>query len=473
MDDWKSFLLQYGYATDTPQFDNDGKQISEITIHNPERILNIDETEIARDSKKRNGNHSCNNVLINKSLPRPGVRASQGTGAHETLVAGMNGTYEPVPPFVIVSTSAEIEDNFKIDTGVLSSLPVVNVKFGMDEKQDMFCGHAVTKKGSMDTTLWPQYMQHILRLFPDVSPSNRVLLKLDGGPGKGNLGHLLAMHAMGVDFFPGYPNGSGYNQEADQVYSTFKPKMSTRCDFLEVKLNRELKLFDIGSLLDGDEDTAMEDRPFSWCFREESLRSACAKVGMFPLLTRASLADKRLRANQDEIDDEAGHDENPVAKQCAEVQAQHATAVAAGTAAGYDMTTLAAVKQPKKKRQSIERVTSGSLGDIVAAIKACPSKLSPGLLQVMIGTKAMNSREVMLGLLDRYAEAGKKVRDIAVRERDSANEALSACKELEDSFLPGGLTTEKVEKLTGNQLTTLLRCRHGAGAFGSVCCVWG
>jgi len=326
----------------------------------------------------------------------------------------------------------------------------------------MFCGHAVTKKGSMDSTLWPQYMQHILRLYPDVSPINRVLLKLDGGPGKGNLGHLLAMHAMGVDFFPGYPNGSGYNQEADQVYSTFKPKMSTRCDILEAK-GGTLTLSDIGSLLDGDDDTEAKDRPFSWCFREESLRSACAKVGMSPLFTRASLSDKRLRATQEDIDDVASHDENPVAKQCADVQAQHAASIAAGTAAGFDMSTLGNVKQPKKKKQNIERVTSGELGDIVDAIKKCPQRLTPGVLQLVMGTKAMNSREVMLGQLDRFHAAAKKQRDSVVAAQNAANAALSACQALEASFLPEGLDQEKVGKLSGTQLKVLLRCRHGAG----------
>ena len=205
MDDWKSFLILYGYALDTPQFDANGKQISEITILNPERIINLDETEIARSASKRNGNHTSNNVLINPSLPRPGQRASKTDGSHETLVGGMNGKFEKMPPFVIFSSSAEKEENFKIDSSLLASLPTVTVKFGMDEPTEIPCGHAVRAKGSMDKSLWPQYMEHVLQLYPDVSPTNRVLLKLDGGPGKSNLGHLLAMHAMGVDFFPGYP----------------------------------------------------------------------------------------------------------------------------------------------------------------------------------------------------------------------------------------------------------------------------
>ena len=165
----------------------------------------------------------------------------------------------------------------------------------------------------------------------------------------------------------------------------------------------------------------------------------------------------------EDIDDVAGHDENPVAKQCADVLAQHSASIAAGTAAGYDMSGLGNVKQPKKKKQNIDRVTSGELGDIVEAIKNCPQRLSAGVLQLMMGTKAMNSRDVMLGMLDRYHAKAKAHRDSVAAAQKAANVALCACQELEASFLPEGLDQEKVGKLSGTQLKVLLRCRHGAG----------
>ena len=56
----------------------------------------------------------------------------------------------------------------------------------------------------MDLTLWPQYVNFLVEnLYPDVSPTNRILLKVDGGPGKTYVMDLLEFTERGIDFFPG------------------------------------------------------------------------------------------------------------------------------------------------------------------------------------------------------------------------------------------------------------------------------
>lgn len=262
------------------------------------------------------------------------------------------------------------------------------------------------------------------------------------------------------------------------VYSSLKPMMSTRCDILEAGPPRKiLGLADISNILDGDADTPFESRPYSYCFREENLRSACSKVGMFPVFTRASQNDKRLRATQEDIVDVNGHAENPVAHKCAEVVSMHENLIAICRAKGYDVTDLAIVDRPKKRRQNLTKAASGSLADVISALKNCPQRLSPGVLQLVIGTKAMNSQEVLLGTLERFYTAAKSKRDSMVATRNKKNKALADCIGLEASFRVNTSDVEAdalafslaVAKMSKDNLETLLKCRHGAGASLCAC----
>jgi hypothetical protein len=205
-EEWESFLVYYGYAVNVPLKDETGKIISNITIPDDKkpRIINMDETEIARaGADKITGRRLL--CLYNPDLGvRPGTQKTAATGDHETFVGGMNGDGEPTPPFIIFSTTAEKEENFKLNNGMaLVGMPTVTVCFG-GEPKTISTAFAVTSKGSMDLTLWPQYVNFLVEnLYPDVSPTNRILLKVDGGPGKTYVMDLLEFTERGIDFFPG------------------------------------------------------------------------------------------------------------------------------------------------------------------------------------------------------------------------------------------------------------------------------
>jgi hypothetical protein len=62
------------------------------------------------------------------------------------------------------------------------------------------------------------------RLYPDARDQVdcRVLLKIDGGPGRLDLNSLAELRSRGVYLFPGVQNTTHVSQETDQNYGLFK-----------------------------------------------------------------------------------------------------------------------------------------------------------------------------------------------------------------------------------------------------------
>lgn len=220
-DEWwdatKDFLVDKGYAIDDAVTDSHGKIVSEITIpkHVLRRIVNLDETQIPINGDARSDSRR-RNVLLHPHLPNPGQRTTSDDGVHVTGVFGANLADEPIPPHFIFQTTAKSAEA-KINLDAVIDLPTVRGRFGHASVRTHRSTVGMTIKGSMNGSEWPRFMKAMEALYPDVSPTNRVLLLLDGGPGKESAQVLLEYAEKGFDFWPLYPNGSGYNQNMDQV----------------------------------------------------------------------------------------------------------------------------------------------------------------------------------------------------------------------------------------------------------------
>jgi hypothetical protein len=370
-------------------------------------------------------------------------------------------------PFVIFSTQAKIVDNYKITCGeVVAQLPVVKGVFGCGEEKEFHAGFAITEKGSMNSTLWPQYVNHALEHYPDCSPTFPVGALVDGGPGKDSLYQMLACAVMGLYFFPGYPQGSSFGQECDQAYATLKPMMYDRCDLIEdtQRLGSKdvgLRVKHIGLIINGRPDDALENKPFTSTFTKENNLKWFANVGRAPNLTRKSLNDKRLRSSQEDIED--GVDSR--ARTSKAVQDLHTQACDKLDAAGYNSARIRKVHQPKaarpKKPATILTVQNGQLECVIAAIANCPRK-SPGALLMCAGSRAMNSREVLLGKLYAFEAAAIKAKNVVIAERAKANVAKTLANALRDK-IASSTHALTVDKCTQADLLVLLRYKFGAG----------
>ncbi|KAL7481398.1 LOW QUALITY PROTEIN: hypothetical protein ACHAW6_007078 [Cyclotella cf. meneghiniana] len=84
---------------------------------------------------------------------------------------------------------------------------------------------AMSLKGGMDEREFMSYfLNSIMPLFPDAQdvPGKRVIMKVDSGPGRMEIGFLAEARTLGFIIYPGVPNTTAVTQETDQSYGPFK-----------------------------------------------------------------------------------------------------------------------------------------------------------------------------------------------------------------------------------------------------------
>jgi hypothetical protein len=480
-DGWKRFLVDNGYAIDKKHFDQKTKKlISEVTFLPGKMscILNLDETQIPRDASSRAANHVSNNVMINPVLPRPGTKSTKCSG-HETLILCVSADGEVLPPFVIFDTSAEIEENRKVRTDCLQNLPDVEGYFGGDHCRQYNTEFAVTLKGSMDKTLWPQYVkQTIYQCFPATAveyeakgfvSENRICIKVDGGPGKTDLFMLLELHEMGIDLFPGFPNGSGYNQECDDLYSDLKLAMYKQADAMESAYNRPLTAQDAGEILNGDDavpsggnfivngfetDVQCPPKPMSSVLTHGRVLKGWTHVGACPL-TRASQQDTRLRSG-----DGSG---NVAQQELLAIVAKHEAALEQMRAQGFSTTHVQDTRQTKISARIVERpVVAALVEDQLVAWMLKAKSHSAGNAFIAVGAKAMNGRVALRAEFERLMVAA----DVKKATQDKAWQERHATREEAEGIIATAPQPFSFAALTNDKMAKVLRGR-GASASGN------
>ena len=203
-------------------------------------FVTLDETHHRYSSQGNKGGQSELRFAC-PSFPRVGDRIVE-SAHHTTGVYAFNLHGDPLPPLFIFDTASKNPDNYKIDSSILASLPVVTGRYG-DTRIHTFPSYVcMRKKGSMDTSLWSLYNEEvILRCYrgrvhptPVRDPDTGRLIKgplinkTDGGPGRlsreaSSLDFRENMAATGMHILLSLPNGTECTAELDQCYSEFKP----------------------------------------------------------------------------------------------------------------------------------------------------------------------------------------------------------------------------------------------------------
>ena len=67
-------------------------------------------------------------------------------------------------------------------------------------------------------------MDSIVPLFPGAKfiPGNRVIIKINSGPGQTNIKLLAKIHNLRLLLYPGVPNTTSDSKETDKNYGPFK-----------------------------------------------------------------------------------------------------------------------------------------------------------------------------------------------------------------------------------------------------------
>jgi hypothetical protein len=130
-----------------------------------------------------------------------------------------------------LEASAECQ---KLDVDhILNSRNVVG-QFGHLECWSFPCTFGMKEKTGMNAAELEKYiLKAILPLYPDAAdkPGKRVMLKVDSGPGRTNVGMLTKLRLRGFYLSPSVPNTTHVTQETDQSYGPFKSgfRKNLRC----------------------------------------------------------------------------------------------------------------------------------------------------------------------------------------------------------------------------------------------------
>jgi hypothetical protein len=236
-DEWGLFCVSKGFATRTDQ----GEVIFSET--QKRRIINIDETNLSLDGSDggRGGRPAC--TITIKHCQRPGT-AQNKVGLSSSLMCGSNAAGEAMPLHVMFSSKAE-EENMAVKLSWVAGLPTVSEQFGHDEVQTFPASVTVNEKGGTDARVLRQVLMHyMVTLFPDAADvdGKRVLIKIDGGPGRLDVQSLAELRALGCYLFPGVQNTTQITQETDQNYGLFKSMLR---QYIQVLLNEQYAEFKI------------------------------------------------------------------------------------------------------------------------------------------------------------------------------------------------------------------------------------
>jgi hypothetical protein len=454
-DGWDAFALEKGYAINEPERDSTGKVIAKISFPPAKRrrIINLDEIEIPLDGSKRGRGHASNNVLINPALPRPGQKSTK-TAGHITGVFMSNAAGEPGPVAIIDNSGATDAANRKIKAELLLGLPRLKVQFG--HAAPTYIAEPVlasTGKGSMDTNLWPQYLEEaVYPLYPDLAPDNRACALVDGGPGRQHIPTLIDAAKRGLDFFPGFPNGSGWNQAQDQIYGPLKQAITTKADSIETKrralgVDPTLTKKDLGELLNGKPGEPVEERPFDLSHSQEGIISAWEAVGAVPSTRNALVNNPKLRREGD------AQSSDPMARAQGQQAEAHAVALKRCDELGLNTIPVADVPKGKGKKKTTFSVgPSTEEGQVQRIIES--RGVSAGSMFIAVGAQAMNGAVALRGLVKRaQAEAQKERTESAKKKADSL-----ALRDRAQEILAQGKADDS---LSDSELADLLKWKLG------------
>jgi hypothetical protein len=224
-ENWEEFLVDHGFARE-PMDEEERVQLGHVVFCEGQaaRIINFDEMSISLDGSQTSKGGRPSTTPTNPDLPESGQQ-TQKSDKTATIVFGVTGENEAIPPFFIFPTKAANKENYKLRWEVLQNLPQIVGQYGYSTRRAFDVGVGMNPKGGMNEEMFLKYVTELLMvLYPnseDVS-GKRVILKSDSGPGRLGIEYRFQAKAEGVYVYPGLPNGTEAGQECDQLFAYLK-----------------------------------------------------------------------------------------------------------------------------------------------------------------------------------------------------------------------------------------------------------
>ena len=216
-DSWQEELIELGFA----HYDEKNKVI--IPPDKLERILNVDETCLVLDGSKCNRGGRPEVIFYSPYLPNLGKATIKNSTA-TTMIAGSTAAGVPIPPHFQFQTRAQSVDTQSVNINLVTFLPNIKGKFGLEEAKEWPVTFGFNAKGGMDEQFRECFKTNIAPLYPDAKDEHgkRVMVKVDSGPGRLEIDFLVEAHTLGFIIYPSDPNTMAVTQETDQSYGPFK-----------------------------------------------------------------------------------------------------------------------------------------------------------------------------------------------------------------------------------------------------------
>jgi hypothetical protein len=146
------------------------------------------------------------------------------------MITGSTAAGNPLPPHFQYSSTATSKERERNRLEVSEHMHRILWRY-IDVTTEMLpVTVGVNEKGGMDSKEFEKYIKNsIVPLFPYAQdePGKRVILKVDSGPSRCNIGLILFLQNLGFILYPGVPNTTAVMQETDRNYGPFKTQFRT------------------------------------------------------------------------------------------------------------------------------------------------------------------------------------------------------------------------------------------------------
>jgi hypothetical protein len=417
---WKDTLKDLGFAREKTSTDEAEGELF-FFPGQMERIGNIDETDGSIDDTtgQRGGRPP---MTFHDPKIAGGATAVNKSGYSSTIICGSNAAGEPFPPHFQLKSMAQTDEGQRMSVDWFAHCKSVIAKFGHPTRKPLPCTFGMNEKAGMNSVELEKYMRcSILPLYPDIAdvPLQRVIMKVDSGPGRMNVEMLAALRLQGLYLVPGVPNTTGKTQETDQNYGPFKSGFRGNIRLLSqarFEKSMTITVTDLPLLVFGGKctKTSVELKDaFSDAFSVAINLSCWRKCGAVPL-TRCPVHSKGVRSEIAVGEAAKRNDmsfEDPELNVLKQLEVTNHFYCDMLTAIGYDGSHL---RKNAPTRSTYVAVTEPHSMERVKAIRAAKSA---GQMFYATGGKHLNSKEFFQAIELRKREAEVKVMEDAKKER--------------------------------------------------------
>ena len=142
-----------------------------------------------------------------------------------TLITGSTAAREAIPPHFQFLMKAQTAETEKLRVELVAYMPHARGKFGAPKEQAWPITVGINASGGMNDVEFDEYLSNsLIPLYPGAEDvkGERVLFKLDSGPGRLGIKLLAWLRLLGFVLYPGVPNNTAVSQETDRNYVPFK-----------------------------------------------------------------------------------------------------------------------------------------------------------------------------------------------------------------------------------------------------------